>query len=136
MEIMKNETGALTYTATGKVRFTVQIASTSKTNSSSFALKAGDAYIACDQDATAISGTVASQKIVGPDGAAPVAATLYELAGSDNVYLVYGSGDGITLTWTVDASAVEGGLKLALTSPDAGCGRGVRVLAVTIETIG
>lgn len=136
MEIMKNETGSLTYTATGKVRFTVQIASTSKTNSSSFALKAGDSYIACDQDATALSGTIASKTIVGPDGAAPVAATLYELAGSDNVYLIYGSGDGITLTWTVDASAVEGGLKLALTSPDAGTERGVRVLAVTIETIG
>ena len=34
LEILKNETGSLTYTATGKVRFTVQIASTSKSNSS------------------------------------------------------------------------------------------------------
>ena len=34
-----------------KVVVTVQLASTSKTNSSSFALKVGDAYVACDQDA-------------------------------------------------------------------------------------
>ena len=136
LEIMKNETGALSYTTTGKVRITVQIASTAKDNSSSFALKAGDAYLACDQDATALVGTIASKTIVGPDGAAPIAQTLYELSGTDNVYLIYGSGDGITLTWTVDASAVEGGLKLALTSPDAGCGRGVRVLAVTIDQLG
>ena len=144
MEILKNETGALTYTATGKVRITAQIASTSKTNSSSFALKAGDSYIACDQDATAIAGTTTTAIIddkettiiAGPDGASPIAATLYEFAGLDNVYMIYGSGDGLVLTWTVDASAVEGGLKLALTSPDVDLERGVRVLAVTIETIG
>ena len=38
MEILKNETGALTYTATGKVRFTAQIASTFKANDELFSL--------------------------------------------------------------------------------------------------
>lgn len=137
LEINKNETGALSYTATGKVRITVQLSSTSSSNSSSFAIKCGDTYLPCDQDATAILGaTVASKKIVGPDGAAPVAGSLYELEGSDNVYLIYGSGDGITLTWTVDASAVEGGHTLSLVSPNAGCDRGFKVIAYSVETIG
>jgi len=135
IEVLKNETGALSYTATGKVVVTVQLASTSKSNSSSFALKVGDAYVACDQDATALVGTANAETktIVGPEGAEPVAATLYELEGSDNVYMIYGSGSGITLTWTVDATDVEGGLKLSFVSPDAGFGRGVRVLAVSVE---
>ena len=135
IEVLKNETGALSYTATGKVVVTVQLASTSKTNSSSFALKVGDAYVACDQDATALVGTVDTdaKKIVGPEGADPEAATLYELEGSDNVYMIYGSGSGITLTWTVDATDVEGGLKLSFVSPDAGFGRGVRVLKVSVD---
>ena len=135
LEVLKNETGALSYTATGKVVVTVQLASTSKTNSSSFALKVGDAYVACDQDATALVGTADTdaKKIVGPEGAEPVAATLYELEGSDNVYMIYGSGSGITLTWTIDATNVEGGLKLSFVSPDAGFGRGVRVLSVSVD---
>lgn len=135
LEVLKNETGALSYTATGKVVVTVQLASTSKTNSSSFALKVGDAYVACDQDATALVGTVDTdaKKIVGPEGAEPEAATLYELEGSDNVYMIYGSGSGITLTWTIDATDVEGGLKLSFVSPDAGFGRGVRVLEVSVD---
>ena len=135
IEVLKNETGALSYTATGKVVVTVQLASTSKTNSSSFALKVGDAYVACDQDATALVGTVDTdaKKIVGPEGAEPEAAILYELEGSDNVYMIYGSGNGITLTWTIDATDVEGGLKLSFVSPDAGFGRGVRVLEVSVD---
>ena len=135
IEVLKNETGALSYTATGKVVVTVQLASTSKINSSSFALKVGDAYVACDQDATALVGTVDTdaKKIVGPEGADPEAATLYELEGSDNVYMIYGFGSGITLTWTVDATDVEGGLKLSFVSPDAGFGRGVRVLKVSVD---
>ena len=47
--------------------------------------------------------------------------------------MIYGSGSGITLTWTVDATDVEGGLKLSFVSPDAGFGRGVRVLKVSVD---
>ena len=136
LELMKNETGSLSYTATGKVRITAEICSTDTKNSSSFGLKVNGAFVACDQDATALAGTIVEKTIVGPDGAAPVAATLYELAGTDNVYLVHGTGNGVLVTWTVDASAVEGGLKLTLTSPDAGCGRGVRVVSLSVDIIG
>ena len=133
MDIAKNEAGALTYTATGKVKITVQLASTGKDNTSSFALKSGDAYIACDQDAT-------KQACTFPEGATKlsdgVAGTLYALTGVENAYIIHGSGDGITLTWTVDASAVEGGMKLSLVSPECQAERDVRVLAVTVETIG
>ena len=133
LELAKNETGHISYTVTGKVVITVQVASTSKTNSSSIALKAGEAYVACDQDATAIASTVVEKVITPADASEVVEGTLYELTGSDNVYLLYGSGDGITLTYTIDATGVEGGIEVSLVSPDAGFGRGTRVLAFSVE---
>ena len=127
----------MSYTATGKVRITAQLASTSKTNTSSFALKANDEYIACDQDDTALVGIMdrGLKKVFGADGSDPIASTLYENSEMENVYFVYGSCDGIIVSWTVDASEIEGGLKVSLLSPDTGTGRGVRVLSLTIKSL-
>ena len=99
-------------------------------NSSSFALKVGDAYVACNEDATAAAATIENKKIV--DGAAE---TLYADPTLDNVYLVHGTGAGVTLTFEVDASAISGGQEVKLVSPDAGLGRGVRVLALKTEVV-
>ena len=100
---------------------------------SSFALKAGDSYVACDQDAT-------KQACTFPEGSTKltdaVAGALYALTGVENAYIIHGSGDGIIVTWTVDASAVEGGLKLSLVSPECQAQRDVRVISLTVETIG
>ena len=131
LEILKNETGALSYTATGKVKITVQLASTSQKNSSSFALKYGDTYLPCDQDANAIQGTIENKYIVVSDGSDPISGVLYEYSGFDNLYMVYGSGEGITLTWTIDASLL-GSMKLSLVSPNVETGRGFRLLAYTV----
>ena len=133
IDICKNEKGAITYTATGKVRITAQLASTGSSNTSSFALKAGDSYVACDQDAT-------KQSCTFPEGSTKltdaVAGALYALTGVENAYIIHGSGEGIIVTWTVDASAVEGGLKLSLVSPECQAQRDVRVISLTVETIG
>ena len=75
------------------------------------------------------------KKVFGADGSEPIASTLYEHSEIENVYLVYSSGDGIIVSWTVDASEIEGGLRLSLLSPDTGTGRGVRVLSLTIEYV-
>jgi acetyl-CoA/propionyl-CoA carboxylase len=112
---------------------TLGIKQDAKTNSSSIALKAGNAYVACNEDATAISSTVVEKVITPSDESAVEAGTLYELTGTDNVYLLYGSGKGITLTYTIDATNVEGGIEVSLVSPNAGFGRGTRVLAFSVE---
>ena len=128
LEVNKNETGSISYLATGKVELTLTVASTGSTNNSEFGIKVGGEYVRVNEhdSATPINYSGKDAADITPEGG-----VLY-VVGEGNTYGCYTSGTSVTVTLTVDASDVEGGQLIEIVSPQSVHGRGFRVMGLSV----
>lgn len=128
LEISKNETGSISYLATGKVELTLTVAATGSTNNSEFGIKVGGEYVRVNEhdSATPINYSGKDAADITPEGG-----VLY-VVGEGNTYGCYTSGTSVTVTLTVDASDVEGGQLIEIVSPQSVHGRGFRVMGLSV----